>query len=635
MAVGLLLVLAVGVAALAGPATAERVDVEHTVGTTDEAGTVDVTTQVFVPSGTASLRVTIPRETDVYGTRGFTRVDARTYEWTRSTDEPSLSYTMEGNVTVDRGNGDRHLFAVTDAWAIVRSPTVDVRTASGDVEADEQYSVDGQGAAGPKITYLGAHTTRVRDAEQRFRLVVPEAGDMATTPAAALDSLDQASRRIEFGRRDDEVFIVVAPTTVEWAATGLQRGDADMWIRDVQRVETVRNAWIHEYVHTRQDYEPTAETRWTVEAMAEYYAALVPFEAGRISYVEFRSKLEDGQGDTYDEVVLAEPSTWSSNEGDYVKGALVWGALDRRLHAEADASMGDVVTAVGDREVSQADFLDAVQAAGDAGVRSDAREYTETTATPPLWSKEEHVDAFGGPLIRHEFSSFAVTGPYRGTDVTDPRLVTGEALEATVAVRNGGTDPGDYEVTFRVDGGTVDTRSGTIQPGETATLSFTRTFETAGEYGLRAGSATATAVVKPPAAPTVTDLSVEPTSPARGEGVQIRATAISSADRPADGTVTIAVDGDAIATRRFAVADTTIVETNTTFDAAGEHMVRAGNRTATVSVRDVTVTPTASPAPSNGAGPGTPSAGAGAGLGIPLAAAALAAASLLLRGWSS
>jgi hypothetical protein len=627
-AVGLLLVT-VGAATLAGPATAESVDVEHTVGTTDEAGTVDVTTRVVVPSGTASLRVTIPRETDVYEKRGFTRVDARTYEWTRSTDEPSLSYTMEGNVTVDRGDGDRHLFAVTDAWAIVRSPTVDVRTASGDVPTDERHRVEGAGAAGPNVTYLGAHTRHVRAAEQRFTLVVPDAADMATTPAAALDSLEQASRRIEFGRRDEAVFVVVAPTTVEWAATGLQRGDADMWIRDVQRVDTVRNAWIHEYVHTRQDYEPTAETRWTVEAMAEYYAALVPFEAGRITYGAFRSKLDDGRSAAYDDVVLAEPSTWEPDEGDYVKGALVWAALDRRLHAEADASMGEVVATFGDREVSQADFLDAIEAVGGAELRSEAREYTETTATPEVRSQTEHVRAFGGPLVRHEFDAFAVSGPARETDVAAPRLVTGETLEATVVVRNEGTDPGEYSVPFRVDGRTVATRSGTLRPGESATLSFTRTFRTAGEYDLRAGTATATAVVRRPAEPTVTDLSVDPVSPARGEPVRISATVGSGADRPANGTVTIAVDGDALATRRVAVDDVATVEATTSFDAAGEHTVGAGDRTASVTVREVTLTPTPGPWPGDG------SSGVGAGFGLPVAVAALAGAALLLGGRSS
>ena len=122
--------LAAGTAAVAAPAAAD-VDVEHTIGTADDSGRVDVTTRLSIPGDTTGLKVTIPERTDVYETRGFTGVSDRTYEWTRSTDEPFLSYTMAGNVTVDRGAGERHLFAVTDERAIVRSPRVSLREPGG------------------------------------------------------------------------------------------------------------------------------------------------------------------------------------------------------------------------------------------------------------------------------------------------------------------------------------------------------------------------------------------------------------------------------------------------------------------------------------------------------------------------
>lgn len=631
------LLLALGTAAVAAPAAAAEMDVDHTVGMTDEAGTVDVTTRVHVPGGTTGLRVTIPDGSDVYETEGFTRVDDRTYEWTRSTDRPSLSYTLEGNVTVDRGAGQRHLYAVTDEWALVRSPTVTLREPGASVEENERYAVDGAGAAGPHITFLGPHDERVRDAGgQRFRLVVPEAADMAVEPATALDSLGHASRRIGLGEPDPEVFVAVAPTSVEWAATGLQRGDADMWVRDVERVDSARNAWVHEYVHTRQDHGTTAETRWTTEGMAEYYAALLPYEAGRIDYEAFRAKMERGTRAEYDDVRLADPETWSTNEGEYEKGALVFGALDRRLHAESDASMDAVVASFGDDEVSQSTFLDAVEAAGGAGARSDAREYTETPATPPVWSQDAHVEAFGGPLVRHEFARFAVSGPYRNRSVADPALVTGETLAATVAVRNEGTDAGDYDVAFRVDGETVATRTGRLEPGESATLSFTHEFGTAGEYDVRAGTAAATAVVERPAAPTVTALTVEPRTAARGEAVRLRATVESTADRPANGTVPVVVDGETVARRSVAVAGSTVLEATVSFDRAGDHAVRVGERTATVTVTEDTATPAAGTpvadggGSGSGAGEGTPANGAGAGFGAAVAVAALAGATLLL-----
>jgi len=630
--------LAVGTAAIAAPVAADEIDVDHTVGTADADGRVDVTTTVFVPDGTTGLRVTIPERTGVYETEGFTRVDDRTYEWTRSTDEPSLSYTMAGNVTVDRGAGERHLFAVTDEWAIVRSPRVALREPGSRVEADERYAVDGEGVAGPHITYLGPYSERTREAtDQRFRLVVPEAADMTARPAVVLDSLADASARVGFGRRDPEVLVVVAPTTVEWAATGLQRGEADLWVRDVQAVDSNRNAWVHEYVHTRQDYEPTEATRWTIEGMAEYYGALLPYEAGRIDYESFRRKMERGTREEYDDVRLDDPDTWQDNEGDYEKGALVFGELDRRLRTDADASLDEVIAVLGDGDVTQADLLEAVEAAGGPGVRDDAERYTETTATLPVWSRTEHAEAFGGPIIRHEFVGFAASGPYRSARLAEPRIVTGETLEATVAVRNAGTEPGAFAVAFRVDGETVATERGTLEPGENATLTFTRRFDAPGEHELQARTATATVAVEEPAEPQVTGLSATPASAALGQTVRLRAVVDSGADRPAAGTVAIAVDGETVASEEVAVAGRTSVEATRSFDAPGSYTVRAGERTATVQVRDETATPGTPTAGEGGGSAGgsaatTPTRADAPGLGAPLAVAALAGAAALLGG---
>ena len=629
--------LAAGIAAVAAPAAAD-VDVEHTVGTADDSGRVDVTTRLSIPGDTTGLEVTIPERTDVYETRGFTRVSDRTYEWTRSTDEPFLSYTMAGNVTVDRGAGERHLFAVTDEWAIVRSPRVSLREPGGSVDATRRHEVEGRGVAGPHITYLGPHEERTREGRQRFRLVIPSDADMLATPDDVLDSIENASARLSFGRRDPEVFVVVAPTSVEWATTGLQRGDADLWVRDIQRVDTARNVWVHEYVHTRQEYEPTEETRWTVEAMAEYYAALVPYESGRIDKESVRRRMEHGADEEYGDVRLADPDTWDDSEGDYEKGTLVFGHLDRRLRAESDGSMARVFDAVGDGELEQADFLSSVREVGDGDVQADAEEYTETTATPSVWSREQHVEAFGGPLFEERFDGFAVDGPYRSTTLEEPRAVAGERLEATVVVTNTGTEAGSFDLALRVDGRGVATRSGTLAPGETTTVAFAHEFGSAGEYDLSAGDASRAVVVEAPAEPRVTDLAVVPESAAIGETVRLRATVEPAADRPAGGSVTFTVDGETVASRAVGFVGTTIVETTTTPDAPGEYTVAAGGRTASLSVRDETAIPNAEAPtgdesgrdPRDGAGQSTPTSGAGDGLGTSAAAVALLSALALL-----
>jgi PGF-CTERM protein len=634
--------LLAGSAVFAAPAAANSIDIDSTLSESPDKGEVDVQTTVTVPTGTTSLQITIPEGTDVYATDGFQQSasDPNVYEWTRETDQPSLRYGYEGNVTIDRGDGPEYIYAVTDEWAVVRSPSIGVQWSGVEADVNRNYGVDGEGVAGRHIAYLGPYTEHDREASgQRFRLVVSEHGDMAEPPEAVLDSLAAASRRIEGGERDDEVLVFAVPSSnIEWAATGIQRGDSNMWVRDVERLDTPANTWVHEYVHTRQDYDRTEKTRWTVEGMADYYAALITYEQGHIDYEDFRRRMEAGTADRHDDVQLTDPGTWEGTRGNYEKGALVFGHLDRRLRADADSSLDAAIQEFNqpNEELTHEEFLDAIEGAGNADIREHAARYTETTDTPEIWSREEHVEAFGGSQMRYEFVGFAVEGPYRTTDLDEPRIVTGETLQPTVRVRNVGTQEGDFSAAFTVGGETVATENGTLAPDEEMTVEFAHGFGATGEYDIGVGAATDTVTVEAPADPEVTGVSAEPTDPALGESVAITATVASSADRPAAGDVTIAVDGEAIGSERVAIGSgTTTVSVETSFDAPGDYTISAGERSTTVTVHDETanvVTPTAgSDDTSPVDGRATPTESDGAGFGAGVAVLAVLGSLLLAR----
>jgi hypothetical protein len=637
----LVCVLLAGSAVFAAPATANSIDIDSTLSESPDAGTVDVRTEVTVPTGVTSLQITIPEGTDVYETNGFQQSasDPNTYEWTRETDQPSLRYAYEGNDTVDRGQGPEHVYAVTDEWAIVRTPPIGVQWSGVQAAVDRNYTVDGEGIAGSHMAYLGPYTEHDRTASgQHFRLIVSDNSDMRESPQAVLDALEASSRRIVGGERDAEVLVFVVPSTVDWAATGLQRGDSDMWVRDVERLDSPSNTWVHEYVHTRQDYERTEKTRWTVEGMANYYAALISYEQGYIDYEAFRRAMKDGAADRYDDVQLTDSATWEGTRGNYKKGALVFGHLDRRLRTDADSSLDAAIREFNrpGKELTQQGFLDAIEQAGNADIRSEAARYTQTTDTPPVWSREEHVAAFGGPQMRYAFVGFAVDGPYRTTALDEPRIVTGETLRPTVRVRNVGNQEGDFTAEFTVDGETVATETGTLAPDEETTVEFSRRFDATGDYAISAGGATETVTVEAPAAPEVTGLSVTPTDAALGEAVTIEATVESSADRPAAGDIVFTVDGQRIDSKAVELGDgTTTVTATTRFDSPGEYTVAAGGRSTTVTVRDETAapeTPTAGPGGTPRPGDGvTPTEGSGSGFGAGLAALALAGSLLLAR----
>jgi hypothetical protein len=626
--VGLWLLVAAGI--FAAPATADTIDVEHTLGQSPEVGAVDAETRLRVPEGTATLELTLPQGTDVYETRGFRRAGERTYEWTGTTTRPYLRYSMEGNVTIDRGQGEDYLYAVTDEWAVVRTPTVRLEWTGIRADVNVSASADGEGVAGRYITYLGPNDEYTRQAsDQRFRLVLADAADLREDREAVLDTFEYTADRLEIGKPDEEVLVIVVPSAnIRWAATGVQRGDADMWVRDRERLSNPKNTWVHEYVHTLQNYDRTEATRWTIEGMADYYAALISYERGHIDYETFRDRMEDGRDEDVSDVRLVDPATWVSNQGNYDRGALVFGHLDRRIRKQSDASLDAVVDEFNadSENLTQERFLEAVEAVGGTTARSDARRYTETTDAPPVWGRHEHVDTFGGPEFHYAFDGFAVSGPYREGPVDGPRLVVGERLQATVRVENVGTQKGEFDAALRVDGESVVSESGMLAPAESTTVTLGHEFGAPGEYGLAVGSASTTAVVEPPAGVEVTGLEAVPRSAARGERVRLRATVESTADRPAAGEVTFAVDGEAIATGSVRMAaGTSTVETTTTFDRPGEYDVSAGDNSTTVTVRDETLTPT--PAGANG----TPTLGDGPAPSPAAALAALATGALLYR----
>ena len=590
----------VGAAAVAGPVAAAdgAIELENALSQSETPDRIDVETRLSIPASTVDLEITLPEGVEVRETDGFRRIGDRTYEWTRTTSTPSVSYEFEGTVYGTRGDREGHSFVVADEWALIRTPGVDVSWTGTQPDLVRENTVEGAGIASTHMAYLGPYTEHTGAAAgQEFRLVVPNAADLEEDPEDIVAALETAAERLAIGEPTDEVFVVAAPTAEHtWAPAGLQRGDGgDMWVRDVERLGTNRDTWVHEYVHTRQRYEPTDATRWTIEGMADYYAALLPYEAGDITYRQFRTKLEDGAGSEYDDVRLAEPESWDDSSADYDRGALVFAHLDRRLRADADTTLDAVVARVNEpgAELTQQAFLDAIESVGGDEIRADAERYTETTAVPPIATQSEHVDAFGGPDIRYAIEETAVSGPYRSAAGDGPRIVAEETLEWRVRAENLGDDAGSFEAELRVDGELVAIETGRLDPGESTTIRFSHAFDSPGEYEVEVGDERVTAIVEEPADIEATVLEAARTTVGPGDSVTVRVTVASAADRPATGEVVFDVDGTPVATESVRVGEgTATVEAAIEFEGPGTYTVSAGGRTATITVEAEATGPT-------------------------------------------
>ena len=572
-------------------------------GLPERPGEVRVEVRYATPDRLGSLEVRAFDDPTVEATDGFDAGQDDTFVWNGRTDDPSISYVLAVNRTFEgagpiAGPG-AYTFVDTGEWALIRQPRLSHSwswSGGGQVELVRETTVAGPGAVGERMAFLGDHETVTREAHgQRFTLVVPEAATMAERPEDVFDSMSHASDALRVGDRDDEVFVVAAPTgDVSWGVRGLQTGDADMWVRDVERLDSADNVWLHEYVHARQGYATGEETRWFTEAAATYYAALLALEQERIDYEQFRTRLSAGRHSRHADVVLADPATWQVGS-NYNKGALAAGELDRRLRLATDsgATLQEPFRRMNEHggEVDQTAFLGMVANSGGEEPLATAERYTGTTATPELWSAEQHEAAFGQLPARISYAlpgdgdtgGIRVDGEYRQRALGDARpvtLATGERLSVDATVQNSGGTAGAYDAAFRVDGAVVDRRTGELAPGESRTVTFERTFDGPGEYALSVGGDRLLVSVREPAAARVTDVAVSPDRIAPDESVTVAVTVGNGADYPARGTVTVRVGGAATAERTVTLdaGEERTVELPVTFERAGTYRVSVDGR---------------------------------------------------------
>lgn len=627
--------------------------------TPDRPGAIDIRWEFEVPEAVSGVRPQLPADAENPRTDGFSPGAGTTYEWDGVTETPSLTFTLPANETrevrgPEGGDGD-FVFADTGDWALVRNDGVLFGyTYRGDtaIAVQQRNVTAGTGVAGRAMVFLGAHEAYTRSAHgQQFRLVVPAAADLAVPRATLFDSLTAASDTLQVGDRDPQVLLIAAPTTVDWGVEGLQRGDRDLYVTADERVDTPDNPWLHEYVHTRQRFNLTAETVWLAEATAQYYAARLTLRQERVGFRDFARLLRRGTDSRFSDAVLANPATWST--ANYHVGALVTGALDRRTRLATDgASTAQAVfRRLNERSAATSgrEFRRMVRAAGTDAVAERARRYTETTDRPPVWSAAEHGEAFG-PLpasIRRAIDGLEVTGPYRtgGLPATGPvRVVTGESVAVNATVANVGGRTGAYNLTLTRDGRVVDSATGELDPDGTAAVPVTASFGEPGSYTLAVGDSRRTVEVRRPAVPAVSGLVVDRDRVEPGGSVTVTVTVRNAADRPGRTTLTVARDGTAVESRTLHLAGggerTVSVHVRVP---AGSHRVTAGDRSVTVTggngettatdrdTGDADGTTTAADRGGTGNGDTTTAGGATPGVGVLGVLLALAVVLLLAR----
>ncbi len=576
----------------------------------DHPGQVQVTRRVNIPETVRSLRTTLPERATVLRTSaGFEAIGGRQYEWDGGASTATITYRLgvnrTGQVSGPEDTGGRFLFADVGDWALFQRPAapVDVSYRGGTaLEFERQTAVDGPGAAGKALVYLGEMASTTRQAHgQQFKLVVPAAASLRESQENIFESVTAASDALRVGDRDEEVLMVAAPTTIDWSVRGLRAGDSDFYVTANQRVDDPDNVWVHEYVHTRQDFSLGTETKWLGEATATYYAALLTLRQERVTFEEFRRVLSLGANGEYDSVVLANPDTWTRG-ATYQKGGLVVGELDRRLRLATD-SQSDfqaIFRELNERRESLSGeaFRSIVRDHGTAEVASVARRYTTTTEAPSIWDRAAHQAAFGAlpPRIRVSLPQdepdleARVSGPYRTVAIDGPpyAIVANETLTLDVQIANDGGRTGEYNLTYGLADGDRRYLSGSVDPGAPVTETVAVTPSEPGEQTVRVGEYDVPVSVLRPAQLEVTSLRANRSQVAVGGAVGLEVALQNPTDRPGRREIVLSVDGEPAANRTviLGAGESRTVNLTLRLADAGDHEISVANGSVTVTATD-------------------------------------------------
>ena len=486
--------------------------------TPDRVGEITATVTADIPKQFTELTLELPEGAQVVATNGFTRTADGNVAWDSNSNPATVTYRIDATV---RSGADQpgaegtYRFADTANWSLVQIPSVgDIsgRIVGDNPEIVRETAIDGPGVAGDRIAFLGPYERQTQTAHgQTFTLVVPEAADLEAEPREIFASVTSASDRLRVGGRDDEVLMIAAPTgEIEWAVRGIQTGDSDFWVRADEPLDTPANNWVHEYVHTRQDYTAATDARWITEATATYYAALLTLEADRVDFDRFQRFLAQGENEPQASAVMTDPGTWE-NFANYRKGALVAGDLDRRIRVATDgeASLDTVIRAINghEGELTARDVAGYIERIAGEKVASETETATTATTVDAMWDSDAHIAAFGGEPARFAFrfaddTPLSVNGTSRPLPAAGENLTVGvnETVSVGVTVENVGGTTGDYQLPFDV-GDYETTQTGRLAPGETTTHRFDQRFTEPGSYRIAVGGEEirVTAAEKPPA----------------------------------------------------------------------------------------------------------------------------------------
>lgn len=343
--------------------------------TRDSEETVLIGFSYNVSANTTDFKVTPHKNYEsVVSTQNLNQTDGSSYKWTGD-GTPSL--TVAVNATDP--NAETQMYfddwmyeatpRVTHSWATASQNENCGRAFGMSTDRTVTRADDGAVAVGTSKFLLGTSVetrTRTVSSGETIRVMVPKAAAEDFREAngpnpydTVFSQLDKTSKNYHSeASTENTIHVYVVPWTRGGSGVthSTPASSSMFWIWGTQPATGTINPWVHEYVHTQQQFHLGENMYWFKEASARYLEVKHGLNASTAEDID--STHAHWSRTRFPDSTLAERNSWSESGVPYYKGGRVLFKLDQRLNAHSDLSMIDVVQWMNEHDgrVTYSDF---------------------------------------------------------------------------------------------------------------------------------------------------------------------------------------------------------------------------------------------------------------------------------------
>jgi hypothetical protein len=249
--------------------------------------------------------------------------------WDGQTTSPYIEYQFEtGPVNVTSTGVDGFSYYANSRYVLAPLPR------SRDAV---RYSPQEQGIVQGNRVFLGNFQSYERNNGcHTIQLVVPEGVHPRANVTEAVELLSTVDQHFQSGNRPSRVVGFVLDTNLPRDIEGYASDNTFVVSHQAPLSEhNPRNTWVHEYVHTRQQFDYAYDSEWIREASAQYYEVRLPYEVGftdedtyNVGLLRMRHKISR-------DTTLVNQSSWRYST-PYYRGGVVLAVLDQQVRENSD-----------------------------------------------------------------------------------------------------------------------------------------------------------------------------------------------------------------------------------------------------------------------------------------------------------